>query len=970
MKTPTKRATRRLAASIAIITALAAAQSAWAADAYWTGATDNYFKTAGNWNINAQPTLQTTFFQASYFNSRFTENEVVFDGAYSISAQFSVRAVGTAENPLVWRATAPANGLTSKASNSLVGWNTGDAYLKIVNGTWQVAGSALEIGNTYKGWLYLKDINSFTVSGNNNKIKIDNGSTLILDGGTVSVGNNMELGGNVANKSATYIQKNGTLTVSGDIYLGRNSSSTSGDLYFELGGGTVTAGAIAYDAGTASAKVKFDGGTLKQRDSSPYANGVLQYNAKLTAVVGSKGGTIDSNNKAIYIGASIGNADGEVGGMRFKGGNTITFKETATPTYTGGTTVELGTKLVASTDATRNAILGNLIVDGLHQVTAQDFTVFEYSGGGLSKDNVSFVNCGPATYAEVVGNTIVVHFDPGWVGTSDAVKVFPGKTLSDIEYAIFTSRFGGKASSDANRYTPNSANGYNVKRYYDDGGSVTNMVVEFQIKESSDVKCVVVEFTDDGTDVYAKALDGRSGTNKDLGFEFYKNDRTWVTGTGINQRAVVTNIDDWYYGVFDLRVKLPVSWTLDANKNWSTLRNGATLASDEVVRITVTGGEKKHTLTIDEDVDIGRIMFVDGSAAIFKVAAGCTLEADSITGLGFPWVDTDAMFYVDGTVDATSLKNDGTVVKRVEDDVYMPVHNGSAGTTIVSNGTLKVSKIYEYGSGTTHTIRVVSGARFDMNGVQDVTANIVLENGATFANTGAAIDHNKAQAVSLTLEGNATAAFSNDFGLIGPGHGATTLALGSNTLTLNGSNKNFWLSNTTITGGGTIYVEHGWLHPTKNASGGAACTLNIPSGGGLNLEADLTVANFVNGADNGDIKGGNTLTVTGQLTPGSAAIPNLTLVNGASIKASATKSQTVSTTFSVSGTVTIDASEIPADNIRAGNVAVLTVPTANKGGTWRVVNSHVNTRIRWVDNGNNTSTLCLCKADGLMVIFR
>ena len=411
-------------------------------------------------------------------------------------------------------------------------------------------------------------------------------------------------------------------------------------------------------------------------------------------------------------------------------------------------------------------------------------------------------------------------------------------------------------------------------------------------------------------------------------------------------------------------------WTLDTNRTWSELRNGATLASDEIVRITVTGGSKNHTLTIDEDVDIGRIMFVDGSAAILKVDTGCTLEADSITGLGFPWVDTGAMFYVDGTVDAISLLNNGTVVKRVAEDVSIPIHNGSRGTTIVSNGTLKVSKKYD--SGTANVIRVVSGAKFDMNGVQDVTANIVLENGARFANTGAAIDHNKAQAVSLTLEGNATAAFSNNFGLIGPSHGETTLALGSNTLTLNGSKMNFWLDNTTITGDGTIYVEHGWLNPKTKASVGANCTLNIPSGGGLNLEADLTVANFVNSTKSGNIIGSSILTVTGQLTPGSAAIPKLSLADGATVKATGTV-QTVSTTFSASGTITIDASAITKEQLNTDEtgVAVMTVPldAITSGVFWNV--SGLAARATWVpDEGGTTKTLRLFKPVGLMIIFK
>ncbi len=967
---------RRIFLAAAVATT---ATTSWAANVFWTGAEDNYFKTAGNWDINAKPTSQTTFFQASYFNSRFTENEVVFDSAFSISAQFSVRAVGTAENPLVWRATDAANGLKSTANSSLIGWNEGDAYLKIVNGTWQVAGSALEIGKTNKGWLYLKDINSFTVSGVH--LKIDNGSTLILDGGTVSVGNNMVLGGNVANKSATYIQKNGTFTVGGDIYLGKNSSSTSGDLYFELGGGTVTAGAIAHGDGTAPAKVKFDGGTLKQSASTPYPNGVLQYNAKLTAVVGSKGGTIDSSNKAIYIGAPIGNADGEVGGMRFKGGSTITFKDTATPTYTGGTTVELGTKLVASTDAARDAILGNLIVDGLHQVTAQDFTVFEYSGGGLSKDNVSFVNCGPATYAEVVGNTIVVHFDPGWVGTSAAVKVFPGKTLSDIEYGIFTSRFGGKASLDANRYTPNSAGGYNVKRYYDDGGSVTNMVVEFQVKEGSTVKCVVVEFTDDGTDVYAKALGGRAKANVDLGYVFLAQDRTTWHGDG--PYDVVTNITGYYYGVFDLRVKLPVSWTLDANKNWSTLRNGATLASDEIVRITVTGGSKNHTLTVDEDVDIGQIRFVDGSSAILKVATGRTLEADSITGLGFPWVDTGAMFYVDGTVDARSLKNDGTVVKRVAEDVSIPINNGSIGTTIVSNGTLKVSRIYQSGSGTGHEIRVVSGATFDANGVEGVTANVVLEGGAQFANAGGHIHWNKTQTHSLTLEGDASTSSTANFGLVSGNNGPTSLALNSHTLTLGGT-ANFIMANTSVTGTGKVVVNCETL-VCYNGVRGDNWSLEVEAGkklwlynggsaSGSGKRCDVVVSNFVNRGTIDTNQTTGTLTVKGTLTPGNA-IPDLALASGATVKATGT-AQKVSMAFAASGTITVDASAITKEQLKdAGKegIPVLTVPTSfnHKDVSWNVDGAGVDSICaKWRVNEDGTKTLYIVRRDGFRIIVR
>ena len=628
-------------------------------------------------------------------------------------------------------------------------------------------------------------------------------------------------------------------------------------------------------------------------------------------------------------------------------------------------------------------------MDGLKQVTAQDFTVFEYSGGGLSKDNVSFVNCGPATYAEVVGNTIVVHFDPGWVGTSAAVKVFPGKTLSDIEYGIFTSRFGGKASEDDNRYTPNSAGGYNEKRYYDDGGSITNMVVEFQVKEDSIVKCVVVEFTDDGTDVYAKALGGRAKVNVDLGYVFLEQNRTTWHGDG--PYAVVTNITGYYYGVFDLRVKLPVSWTLDDDKNWSTLRNGATLASDEIVRITVTGDSKNHTLTVDEDVDIGQIRFVDGSSAILKVATGCTLEADSITGVGFPWVDSGAMLYVDGTVDATSLKNDGTVVKRVAGDVSIPINNDSTGTTIVSNGTLKVSKIYKNGGfDTSHEIRVVSGATFDANGVEGVTANVVLEGGAQFVNAGGHILWNKTQTHSLTLEGDASTTSAANFGLVSASNGETSLALNSHTLTLGGAN-NFIMANTSVTGAGKVVVNCGTL-VCYNGVRGDNWSLEVEAGKKLLLynggsasgsgnRCDVVVSNFVNRGTIDTNHTTGTLTVKGTLTPGNA-IPDLALASGATIKATGT-AQTVSTTFSVSGvgdmkpSIAIDASEITAAALReAGEsgIDVLTVPATfdHSSVTWNVTNAAVNSvRAKWrINEGGNTKTLYIARSSGLKVIIR
>jgi hypothetical protein len=113
--------------------------------------------------------------------------------------------------------------------------------------------------------------------------------------------------------------------------------------------------------------------------------------------------------------------------------------------------------------------------------------------------------------------------------------------------------------------------------------------------------------------------------------------------------------------------------------------------------------------------------------------------------------------------------------------------------------------------------------------------------------------------------------------------------------------------------------------------------------------------------------------VKGVLTTGNA-IPDLALADGATVKATGT-AQVVSTTFSASGAYTIDASEITREQLNAAEdkrIPVLTVPTANRlGGSWTVTNSPLaGVRAKWIDNGDDTSTLYLCKSQGTIIIVR
>jgi hypothetical protein len=313
----------------------------------------------------------------------------------------------------------------------------------------------------------------------------------------------------------------------------------------------------------------------------------------------------------------------------------------------------------------------------------------------------------------------------------------------------------------------------------------------------------------------------------------------------------------------------------------------------------------------------------------------------------------------------------------------LPFNNALRGVVIVSSGTLKAASVktatgnpYAFvtaeNPNANQLVDVQKGASFDLNGVNDLTTSVRLADGAYLVNSCKDIADDKMQTVQIILTGNATATATKQFGLLAPGHKETRLDLGSHTLTLNGS-SNFWLANTTINGDGTIMVESGTLSIVNKDTSGDECTLVIGEGGRIELADDtmLTVRNFTNRGD--ALHGGKGwLTVTGTLTPGSD-LKRVALNDGATVKALATASQKILYAFAASGTITIDASAITAQQLKESEngIPVLIVPTMNKGGTWAVSHPRISgCRAKWVDNGDNTSTLYLCRSHWTRIIIR
>ncbi len=605
-----------------------------------------------------------------------------------------------------------------------------------------------------------------------------------------------------------------------------------------------------------------------------------------------------------------------------------------------------------------------LSVSGLDNADTQAYSVD--ASGNITVANGSYQNTGDSLVYPV--HEFYVQYPQCVKRSPTQIKVFSDKsktlTLDDIVDGDFTARLGGvSGQAQGTLDIPNSAIGCNKKLRYDDSDNLTNVVVEFQTQCGTSVRCVIVSFENGADGVYATGLGARYATGTVGGYEFYKDDGSFAG----NIIALAETPTGNYYGALDLRVVVSTTrivhdWTLDANKNWSDFPDHATLGPDDVVRIKVE--DATAVLTIDANVALAQVEFVDGLCAQMIVNIGKTMTVQSISGVN-------------------DILNNGTIVKTGDGTIAVPFNNVSRGVYQVNSGMLMASKVITDGStpgfitddtpSENQLVDVKAFATFDLNRVNGITAAVRLEEGAHFANSGDWLANNQNQPVQLILAGNAEANGTGNFGIVRADGGQTRIDLGTNTLTIaNGANNTtFFLGNTTITGTGTIAVNKGTLVIKDANATGTDCTIVIGANGRFQLNTGfcLSVKNFINnGVDNSSNDKGGTVVVNGTITPGNA-IKRLTLTDGATVKMIGRNSlQTVTKAFSCFGTVTIDASVISANDLLSAEkerIAILTVPgepgDLNSSATWTVTSGPFNNcRARWIaDGGGNTSTLYL-----------
>jgi len=374
MKVPTKRATRRLAASLAIATALASG-GAWAATqtfvwkgksapntSNWSDLSCWYYHNTGSWRTTDPASLPDANNYPVYFRDGYTEfntakyfadgwdHVVTFSGAQRVGNTARhpvyVDAGSTSENPIVFAATQDSYGLTC-SQLYLGATSSANGYLEIRNGTYQTTGE-LSIG--YKdssggsmGHLAVGDGVTVRTGANFALYKGD----VAINGGNVTVGDTLHI---AYRGSGEFALNGGEVDVATEIRFGGYYAYDPTGLY--LNGGMLSTPTIVWHNGNTTAGVVFNGGTLKAK-----SDGILIENDDHIAVsVGDGGGTIDNGGHAISIPKAISGT----GGMTFKGNGTITLS--GANSYSGPTYVTPGTILAVKNETAKNNILANGLV--------------------------------------------------------------------------------------------------------------------------------------------------------------------------------------------------------------------------------------------------------------------------------------------------------------------------------------------------------------------------------------------------------------------------------------------------------------------------------------------------------------------------------------------------------------------------------------------------------------------------------
>jgi hypothetical protein len=321
-------------------------------------------------------------------------------------------------------------------------------------------------------------------------------------------------------------------------------------------------------------------------------------------------------------------------------------------------------------------------------------------------------------------------------------------------------------------------------------------------------------------------------------------------------------------------------------------------------------GNGQVQFTGNGSISVSQISIAPGVTAVMKGSEG--FAANSITGEG-------SLVLNPGSGQSITLAAD---------------NSGFTGALTIESGIVKMGNKFCLGArNRAAAITVRNGAVLDLNGTSHgadsgIMYNIVLEEGATYANSVSLSDTKMFDISGLILHGNATVDASQaNIGVTRHWHYQTTIDLGEYTLTKIGEYDMF-LSQPTISGSGTFKVAAGTVRIPRYYSGGAeaqpsiAGTLEVDVGAAVQLDTGYKsgVTNTVNNlVVNGEVKlasaGEGAFRVTGSVSGTGTVSSPLVFASGATFKPTSSGYLVFAGSLTLNnGVLTSDVSDIDFDS--------------------------------------------------------
>lgn len=209
-----------------------------------------------------------------------------------------------------------------------------------------------------------------------------------------------------------------------------------------------------------------------------------------------------------------------------------------------------------------------------------------------------------------------------------------------------------------------------------------------------------------------------------------------------------------------------------------------------------------------------------------------------------------------------SIAGSTGLIKSGAGTLLISNENSYAGSTIVSNGTLKIGNKYALGEQATGQpvtkVVVTPGGTVDFNGVFDAIYGYTIAgsgvgSAGALVNNSITIDNGKAQSTNIRLASNAAIGGTGNWAILTRSYNPTRLDLAGHTLTKTGTNT-IYLCNSTISTG-TIQIASGTLSQTGPGIADATQTTFVLSdtpNAKLALNGiNLIVGALAGGGDNG-----------------------------------------------------------------------------------------------------------------------